>query len=356
MDFITKDKFQREILNFYGERGRSLPWRSQPLPYYIWISEIMLQQTRVETVIEYFNRFVKNFPTIEALARAPIEEVLKSWEGLGYYSRARNIHKTANILVADYQGQLPRKYQELLQLPGIGPYTAGAISSIAFGKSETAIDGNFIRVGSRLMAYEGSTKNTAGKKIIDEFWRFLLPEQAPGHFNQGIMDLGATICLPNGMPLCEECPVAFCCKAHQYGRELDFPKKEVKKKRRMEKKTLFLMRENDYIALEQRKNKGLLAGLWQFPMVNGHLSLEEGRKWLEKQELPALRIEKSIEYKHIFSHVEWDMISYLVRLEPWLVMDHEGRSFSWKQEKELEKLTLPTAFRPFREVVLNGKL
>lgn len=354
-NIIDKNEFNKKLLHYYRNHRRILPWRENPTPYFVWISEIMLQQTRVEAVKDYFSRFITSFPTVKNLAEASEEEVLKHWEGLGYYSRARNLHKAAKILLEKYDGYFPGTKTELLTLPGIGPYTASAIASIVFGEKEAAVDGNFLRVGARLLSYEHSVKKNPGKRELEHFWNELIPSQAPGEFNQAIMDLGATICLPNGIPLCQDCPVNHFCSAYRTKRVEDFPVKDIKKPRRIEKKTLFLLREGDFFAMEQRNNKGLLAGLWQFPMVDGHLANEEVARWLNSHELFALRIEAGPVHRHIFSHVEWHMISYRIVLEPWFVMEQTEDGLQWKREEELAMLTLPTAFKPFREVILHGK-
>lgn len=316
----NRKKLSTRVLSHYKENRRILPWREDPTPYHVWISEIMLQQTRVDTVIPYFERFVQTFPTIRALAEGDEDTLLKLWEGLGYYSRARNIHKAAKLIVDKYQGEMPGSKEELLRLPGIGPYTAGAIASIAFGKKETAVDGNLIRVGTRLLAYDRSVVNAEGKRDLENFWASLLPEKNAGDFNQAIMDIGATICLPNGDPLCLICPINEFCTAFELGLQTDFPKKEAKKPRRIEKKTVFLLHCEDKILLEKREDQGLLRGMWQFPMIDGHLSEDEARDHLQKTGLSAIRIHQGPRAKHIFSHIEWRMIAWEVRLDPFALL------------------------------------
>ncbi|MDO5061907.1 MAG: A/G-specific adenine glycosylase [Peptostreptococcaceae bacterium] len=313
-------KLSAKVLSHYKKNRRILPWREDPTPYHVWISEIMLQQTRVDTVIPYFERFVQTFPTIRALAEGDEDTLLKLWEGLGYYSRARNIHKAAKLIVDKHQGEMPGSKEELLRLPGIGPYTAGAIASIAFGKKETAVDGNLIRVGTRLLAYDRSVVNAEGKRDLENFWASLLPEKNAGDFNQAIMDIGATICLPNGDPLCLICPINEFCTAFELGLQTDFPKKEVKKPRRVEKKTILLLFCEDKILLEKREDQGLLRGMWQFPMIDGHLSEDEARDHLQKNGLSAIRIHQGPRAKHIFSHIEWHMIAWEVRLDPFALL------------------------------------
>ncbi|MDO5095441.1 MAG: A/G-specific adenine glycosylase [Peptostreptococcaceae bacterium] len=346
------DGLAEKALSYYYAHRRFLPWRENPTPYHVWISEIMLQQTRVDTVIPYFNRFIENFPTIMDLANAPEDKLLKLWEGLGYYSRARNLQKAAKVLLDNYDASLPSDKSELMKLPGIGAYTAGAISSIAFGKSETAVDGNLIRIGSRLMAYRDSVSNAQGKKVMENFWLHLLPEKHAGDFNQAMMDLGATICLPNSEPLCLLCPIREYCLAFELGNPTDFPKKEIKKPRRIEEKTVFLLRFEEKILLQKRENGGLLGGLLQFPMADEHLQENDALSFLQNRGLVPIRIKAGVHAKHIFSHIEWRMISWEVVLDPFVVMENPKNDFDnsiWVEQTQLDEITLPTAFRKFRK-------
>lgn len=346
------DGLAKKALSYYYAHRRFLPWRENPTPYHVWISEIMLQQTRVDTVIPYFNRFIENFPTITDLANAPEEKLLKLWEGLGYYSRARNLQKAAKVLLENYDASLPPDKSELIKLPGIGSYTAGAIASIAFGKSETAVDGNLIRIGSRLMAYRDSVSNAQGKKVMENFWLNLLPKKHAGDFNQAMMDLGATICLPNSEPLCLLCPIREYCSAFELGNPTDFPKKEIKKPRRIEEKTVFLLRFEEKILLQKREDGGLLGGLLQFPMAEEHLGEDDALSYLQKRGLVPIRIQAGVQAKHIFSHIEWRMISWEVVLDPFVVMENPKNDFDnsiWVEQTQLDEITLPTAFRKFRK-------
>lgn len=354
MDHRNKDLAQK-VLTYYNTHRRILPWREDPRPYYVWLSEIMLQQTRVETVIPYFNRFIETFPTVRDLAEGSEEVLLKLWEGLGYYSRARNLQKAAGILMEQYEGKLPSTKVQLIALPGIGPYTAGAIASIAFGKKETAIDGNLLRVGSRLLAFGGVVTKGEGKKKIEEFWQEVLPEDRPGDFNQAIMDIGATICLPNRDPLCQSCPLSSLCKAYEQGNSVDYPQKEEKKPRKMQEKTVFLLYDADNIALQKRNDKGLLAGLWQFPMAEGHLDEEQAIRWLSQNSLQALRLGQGPSAKHIFSHIEWRMICWVVKIDPFRVREKAPEDFVWMTKEEVDTIALPTAFRKFRQEIRNKR-
>lgn len=362
-----------KLLEYYYTNRRILPWRENPLPYYVWLSEIMLQQTRVDTVIPYFNRFIESFPSIRALADAKEEDLMKLWEGLGYYSRARNLQKAAKLLVDFHNAQLPRTKSELLKLPGIGDYTAGAISSIAFGENEVAIDGNLIRIASRLNAFSDSTKTSHGKKYIQSYWQEILPEGKAGDFNQALMDLGATICLPNAKPLCLICPIRSHCIAFEQGNPQDYPKKEPKKEKRVESKTVFILYHEGQILLEKRKPGGLLGGLLQFPLYDGHLSKEEVVRYLSDKGFHPLRIQRSIDAKHVFSHIQWNMISWEIELDPFLVeekplnfilhlpekeyreylLSKETTHSVWIDQSSLNQVTLPTAFRAFRNLVKN---
>lgn len=343
-----------KVLDYYQKNGRSLPWREDPTPYHVWISEIMLQQTRVDTVIPYFNRFMAQYPTITELAQAEEESLLKLWEGLGYYSRIRNIHKAAQALVDNYQGALPQTKKQLLQLPGIGDYTAGAIASIAFGQKETAIDGNLIRIGSRLIAYGDTTKNAAGKKAMEDLWQQLLPDQQPGDFNQAMMDIGATICLPNREPLCSKCPLASYCSAYANGNPMDYPYKDQKAAKKHQDWTLFILLKDNQVLLEKRPSKGLLASMLQFPMAEGNLDEDQALQWLRKHHHPPLRLKKGPASKHIFTHIQWQMSSWIVELDPFVVMEkneNQPNNQQWESIHAMDHITLPTAYRDFRQAV-----
>ncbi len=347
-----KKELAAKLLVYYDTHARSLPWRNDSRAYYVWVSEIMLQQTRVDTVIDYFNRFITVFPTIADLAEADEEVLLKQWEGLGYYSRARNLQKAAKIIIDKWAGCLPRQTKDLMTLPGIGEYTAGAISSIAYGEDEIAVDGNFIRVASRLLAYDGNVWNAAGKKVIADFWRTILPKNKASAFNQAVMDIGATICLPNGKPHCNECPISMYCQSFQQGNPLHYPIKKVKKQRKIEKKTLLLLYLNNQVMLQKRPAKGLLAGLMEFPMMDGHASRDEVLEWINEQGYNVVRIKEGEQAKHIFSHIEWHMVSWEVDLKPFTSESIISAS-QWVDCELISKITLPTAFKVFRKKVID---
>lgn len=346
-------KIAEKLLKHYDKNKRELQWRGEVPAYYTWISEIMLQQTRVEAVKPYFSRFVTELPNIEALANCEEEKLLKLWEGLGYYSRVRNLQKAAKQILADFGGKLPEEKQELLRLAGIGPYTAGAISSIAYGKKETAIDGNVIRVMSRLFALAGNVFEGEGKRKIEALTYAELPEERAGDFNQALMDLGATICIPNGSPLCELCPLQADCIAHRKGEVERYPEKKKKKERRLERQTVLLFKRGDKIALEKRENKGLLAGLWQFPMLEGRLSLQEVKNYCKEKKLSVHSIAEYEPAIHIFSHVEWHMVSYLIELEREVQEAEQefpkaNKEILWVSKEELlESYSIPSAFKKY---------
>lgn len=343
-------EFSKKLLLFYDEHARELPFRISPKPYYTWISEIMLQQTRMDTVIPYFNRFIAGIPDIQALAQVDDDVLMKLWEGLGYYSRARNLKKAAQVIVERYQGEMPNSYEELLTLPGIGPYTAGAIASIAFNQPVPAVDGNVIRVFSRLKAYGEPVMNAKGKRFIHAAVEEVIPPERPGDFNQAIMELGATICLPNGAPLCEDCPVADHCLAYQGGNPLDYPIMPQKKERRIEDQTVLLITNDRQFLVEQRPKQGLLAGLLQFPMKAGHLEEEAVQAWLEDLGYSEAEVNPGKSAKHIFSHVEWHMKSFEVTINSSRVREL-APNLRWLEAEDLDKITLPTAFKKFRQIM-----
>ena len=304
----------KPLLTWFSLNARELPWRSDPTPYKVWISEIMLQQTRVEAVKPYFERFTKALPDIGSLAACPEDQLLKLWEGLGYYSRVRNLQSAARQIMSDYNGEMPCDYGELLKLKGIGSYTAGAISSIAFGKAEPAVDGNVLRVLTRLSADDADITDPSFRKKTEDQVRAILPANRPGEFNQALMELGAMVCAPNGDPKCAECPLVSLCIAHKNGQQTIYPVKQRKKPRRIEEKTVLLIRDGDRIVLRKRPSKGLLAGMYEFPAEIGNLSEREAVEKVEALGFTPLRIEKLDEAKHIFSHVEWRMTGFLIRV------------------------------------------
>ncbi len=335
------------LLAWYDRGHRILPWRENPTGYYVWISEIMLQQTRVEAVKPYFQRFVAELPDIESLAGCEEDRLLKLWEGLGYYNRARNLQKAAKQIMEEHQGEMPRSKEELLKLSGIGSYTAGAISSIAFGEKEAAVDGNVLRILSRLTMDEDDILKETTKRKVEKQLLDVIPQGRSGDFNQALMELGAVVCIPNGKPKCGECPWKQICRAHEEGREEEFPKKQAKKQRTIEKKTILIIQDEKKYALHKRSSKGLLAGLYEFPSMEGHHSEKRVLAYLKEMGLEILRIQKIEASKHIFSHKEWHMIAYQIKVDELAgkgeSLEKENWFFAETKEAE-EKYPLPSAF------------
>ena len=302
------------LLAWYASSRRILPWREDPAPYHVWISEIMLQQTRVEAVIPYYERFLSELPDIAALAACPEDRLLKLWEGLGYYSRVRNLQKAARQVMEQYDGSLPADPKLLEKLAGIGPYTAAAIGSIAYQVRVPSVDGNLLRLFARLTGYGENILTPAAKKAAEQAYQKVLPADRPGDMNQALMDLGATVCLPNGAPLCDRCPLTKLCTACREGLQQTLPVVEKKAPRRVEKRTVLLVRlEDGRILLHRRPAKGLLAGLWEFPNAEGHLTEDQVRTWCGTHGLTVDTIRPLPAARHIFTHLEWDMTGYEIR-------------------------------------------
>lgn len=338
------------LLEWYDKGHRILPWREDPKAYKVWISEIMLQQTRVEAVKPYFNRFIRKLPDIKSLAECEEDKLLKLWEGLGYYNRARNLQKAARQVMEAYGGEMPETQEELLKLAGIGNYTSGAIASIAFGEKVPAVDGNVLRILSRLSLDEEDILKDVTKRRVEHQLMEVMPGERPGDFNQALMELGATVCIPNGKPKCEVCPWEKICLAHLQGREEEFPKKEPKKKRTIEKKTILIIQDENKSALHKRPASGLLAGLYEFPNLEGHLTEKRVLEYLKKIGLEVLRIQKIEASKHIFSHKEWHMIAYQVRVDELAKKGKQLERENWIfiESKEAETTyPLPSAFSAY---------
>jgi len=304
----------RELLDWYDSNRRILPWREDPTPYHVWVSEIMLQQTRVETVIPYYMRFTEELPDVSTLAAVPEERLLKLWEGLGYYSRVRNMQKAAIQIMTEYGGKLPSDPVLLSKLPGIGEYTAAAIASIAFRVKVPSVDGNLLRVYARLTAYRDDIRTSSAKKLAEKAFFEAMPEGRPGDMNQGLMDLGATVCLPNGAPVCEKCPFAGSCKAHSFGLENDIPKPGEKAVKPVDKKTVFLIRFGNDILLHRRNKKGLLAGMDEFPNTDGELSEEAASRFCSSLGFYCCSVKSLKTAKHVFSHRIWEMNGFEIRI------------------------------------------
>ena len=331
------------LLPWYAANRRELPWRADREAYHIWLSEIMLQQTRVEAVKGYYARFLAALPTVEALAGCEDDTLHKLWEGLGYYSRVRNLKKAAQVVMERYNGVFPETYEQVLALPGIGAYTAGAICSIAFGQPTPAVDGNVLRLVSRLLDDPSPIDLPATKARVTAALAAVYPKEA-GDFTQALMELGATLCGPNRKPECERCPCQGFCLGAQHGTAASLPVKSPKKEKRQEDRTVFIFRCADRYALEKRPNKGLLAGLWQFPNVAGHLDTDQALAEAERWGLRPREIHREVSRKHIFTHIQWNMKGiYLETVEP-------SGPFQWLTEEEINiQAALPTAFRLFWE-------
>ncbi len=345
------DRIAEPLLAWYDRGRRILPWREEPTPYHVWLSEIMLQQTRVEAVKPYYERFLKELPDIESLAGVEEEKLLKLWEGLGYYNRARNLKKAAMQIVIDYDGVMPGTYEELVKLPGIGSYTAGAVSSIAFGNPVPAVDGNVLRILARLRMDDRDILDAKVKKAVEEELAVVMPTDRPGDFNQALMELGAMVCIPNGMAKCEECPWKELCQARKEDRVLEFPKKAPKKPRSVEEKTILVLQDAEKVALHKRPAKGLLAGMYEFPWLEGHRSEKQVLEYLEELGMKAIRIRKLEPAKHIFSHKEWHMTGYAVRVDELagLGMDKKEPFLFIDPAETKDKYPIPSAFAAYAD-------
>ena len=335
------------LLLWYRENARVLPWRTHPTPYRVWVSEIMLQQTRVAAVLDYYRRFLEAAPTVADLAALPEDALMKLWQGLGYYSRARNLQKAARQIMEQFGGVFPNTYEDIRSLAGVGDYTAGAISSIAFGIPVPAVDGNVLRAVARITGDSGDITTPARKKKVTAALQEVIPIGEPGNFNQAMMELGATVCLPNGAPLCEKCPAASFCRALREDRIGELPVKAPKKGRRIEERWVYLLFSGDCVALRRRPNKGLLAGLWEYPNeLASEASLPAALG------LPLGELERVGTGKHIFSHIEWRMTAYAAQAED-LVLP-EG--WVWADREALAReYAVPNAFQAFSEYV-KGRL
>lgn len=337
METVELEKIVEPIVKWYKENKRMLPWRKQKNPYAIWISEIMLQQTRIEAVKVYYERFMREIPNIETLANIEEEVLLKLWEGLGYYSRAKNLKKAAIKICEEYGGNMPKYYEQLVDLPGIGEYTAGAIASIAYHERVPAVDGNVLRVISRII---GSTKDILlpdTKREMTAKLKAIMPKEA-GDFNEGLMELGERVCIPNGEPFCNNCPLQAYCVAYKQGLTNQIPVRIKKTKRKYEERLIFVLEWKDKIAIQKRGEKGLLAGMYEFPNVME----KEGliiKQILQTWNLEAEQKEALGKAKHIFSHIEWNMEGWRIKVK------NKNEQFIWaKKEEIIEKYAIPEAF------------
>ena len=329
------------LLRWYDGSRRILPWRENPEPYRVWVSEIMLQQTRVEAVIPYFERFLSALPTVSHLAQAPEPQLMKLWEGLGYYSRVRNLQKAAQVVCEQYGGKMPDTSEQLSKLPGIGAYTAGAIASIAFGERCTAVDGNVLRVISRVLERGWDIRAASVKKQVTALVAEIVPDDRPGDFNQSLMELGAMVCLPNGQPKCASCPLYALCLSREHGRQEEIPVKPPKKQRPVEERVVYLLFRDGKVALHRRPSDGLLAGMWEFP--NRLVSEKEGTCVT----VPLTDISEGKRAGHVFTHLEWQMRGITAQAQ-------EAGDYCWVTADQLrDEITLPTAFRVYRKQALQ---
>ena len=342
------------IVSWYRENKRQLAWREDVSAYRVWVSEIMLQQTRVEAVKPFYDRFLKELPTVKELAEAEEDKLLKLWEGLGYYNRVRNMQKAAIQIMENFGGKFPRTYEEILSLTGIGNYTAGAICSFAYGIPKPAVDGNVLRVISRIIASEEDIMKPTVRTKIEYMLDGVIPQDSASDFNQGLIELGALICTPKGMAKCGECPVYDSCQARKENKVEELPIKAKAKERRIEKRTVFVFQDGENIAIRKRKSKGLLAGLYEFPNEEGYFTEEEVIVYSKEKGLYPMRIKKLGEAKHIFSHVEWHMIGYAVRVDELEKSCEKDMLFIHPEEIQKE-YPMPSAFEYYTNQV-NIKL
>ncbi len=337
------------LVAWYRQHERTFPWRENPSPYRVWVSEIMLQQTRIEAALPYFNRFMQALPTVYDLANAQEDTLLKLWEGLGYYSRVRNLQKAAKRVVEEFGGELPSDYKQLQTLSGIGEYTAGAIASIAFGKRVAAVDGNVLRVMARLLDDSEDVMETKHRKKLSALVSELVPEGSAGEFNQGIMELGETICLPNAMPRCAECPLNEYCAVAGLERARDLPTRATPKPRRVEKRMVFLViteEETPRVLLHRREPRGLLGGMWELPNAEITPTFEPYQQ-LNEWGISLKNVQPCEKARHIFSHIEWQMEGMLVTTVPF----SPQKGFQLVSQSEWEQYALPTAFKTYSQQI-----
>ena len=339
------EKLPRALLPWYRANKRDLPWRRDREPYHVWLSEIMLQQTRVEAVKGYYARFLDALPTVEALAACDDDLLHKLWEGLGYYSRVRNLKKAALRIIEDHGGVFPGEYGQIRALPGIGDYTAGAICSICFDQPTPAVDGNVLRVVSRLTEDSTPIDLPARKKEVTDLLAAVYPAEA-GDFTQALMELGATLCGPNWKPRCGECPCRGFCGGALHGTAENFPVKLPKKSKKHQDLTVFILSCDGKYALQKRPGSGLLAGLWQFPNVEGKLETAEALAAVERMGLRPRDVLRVLERKHIFTHIRWEMRGI------YLETARCAGDFTWLTAEQINAAAaLPTAFRQFWEEI-----
>lgn len=324
------------LISWYDANRRILPWREDPRPYHVWVSEIMLQQTRVEAVIEYYHRFLARFPDVLALAEAELDEVLSYWQGLGYYRRCEMLHHAAGEVAEKYDGVLPADFESILALPGVGRYTAAAIMSIGFEKPYPAVDGNVLRVIMRVTDRDECIDDEKVKRKVERELAEIMPSDRASAFTQGLMDLGATVCLPNGEPKCDICPWHAICEGKRRASEL--PVRKEKKARKKEKRSVFLLVCGDELALRKRPSKGLLANMWEFPNTSGYLTENEVLMRFDGNVRPLGNA------VHVFSHIEWYMQGFVVEL----TTKPQDDALTWVKKEEIANYAIPSAFSYFK--------
>ena len=343
-------ELREPLVEWYRQNKRDLPWRRQTNPYQIWVSEIMLQQTRVEAVKPYYERFLKELPTVKDLAEVEEDRLLKLWEGLGYYNRVRNMQKAAQQIMAEYHGEFPKTFEEIRTLKGIGNYTAGAISSFAYGQTKPAVDGNVLRVITRILADESDIMKQSTKSRLESCLEKVIPKDAASDFNQGLIELGAIVCVPNGEPKCELCPAKEFCRSRIEGKIGSIPVKTKAKDRKIEKRTVLIFRDGEKIAISKRESKGLLAGLYELQNESGHMTMEEVVKYSKKIGLMPIHIKELCSAKHIFSHVEWHMTGYEIRVDELEKTNKKGLLFIHPEEIRRE-YPIPSAFEKYMKYI-----
>ncbi len=347
-DKIGEETYLAEtVVEWYRAHKRELPWRKEPNAYRVWVSEIMLQQTRVEAVKSYYERFLRELPTVKDLAEAEEDKLLKLWEGLGYYNRARNMQKAARQIMIDCHGVFPDTYEEILSLKGIGNYTAGAISAFAYGLPKPAVDGNVLRVISRLTGSREDIAKQSVRKRVEDMLEPIIPKDAASDFNQGLIELGAIVCVPNGEPKCGECPLSCFCEARRQGTVSEIPVKSRGKARRIEERTVFLFKDGKKLAIRKRPPKGLLASLYEFPNVQGSMSMEEAVAYSKGIGLMPVRMKALGNAKHIFSHIEWHMTGYEIIVDELERTNEKGFLFI-RAEEIGEEYPVPSAFEYYK--------
>lgn len=347
MDSFELEQIVEPLLTWFGSHARILPWREEPTAYRVWVSEIMLQQTRVEAVKPYYERFMNALPTVEALAVAPEETLLKLWEGLGYYNRVRNMGKAAGQIMEQYHGVIPDDYEQLCSLAGIGSYTAGAVASIAYGKLVPAVDGNVLRVISRVRMDDRDIMQAKVRKSVEQDLTAIMPKGRCGAFNQALMELGAMVCIPNGEPKCSECPWNDFCRAYQNRCMTEYPKKTPKKARTIEYKTILVLQDAQKAALQKRPDKGLLAGMYEFPWIEGTQNEDSVLEYLGTLGLHALRIQRLEDSKHIFTHKEWHMTGYAVRVDELERTSQDNGLIFVDREEAEARYAIPSAYAAY---------